>query len=106
MNATVERLEVEPIPMRNKPAFVAPAPEPKKNPVVETLNAFLPVFGALATILAVRLFLLFAVIGAFVLAQAALPDTTYHSMWVLVAYCSFTILPLVWLDLHGKKKSV
>ena len=71
--------------------------------IVKVFNAFLPVFGALATILAVRIFLLFAIIGAFVLAQAALTDTNNHSMWVLISYCSFTILPLVWLDLHGKK---
>ncbi len=88
--------------MRSKPIFEAPE---KPNALAEAFNSLLPIFSALAAILAVRLFLLFAIIGAFVLAQTALADTTYHSLWVLTAYCAFTILPLVWLDLAGKKRA-
>ena len=92
-----------------KPVFVSQ--EPAKEPVKEVksptrfLESLLPVFTALAAILAVKVFLLFAIIGAFVLAQAALPDQTYHGMWVLISYCALTILPLVWLDVCGKKGS-
>lgn len=85
-----------------KPTFTPPPEKP--NPLVKTLEAFLPVFGTLAAVLAVRLFLLFAVVGAFILAQAALTSNDTHSMWVLVVYCAFTILPLVWLDAFGRKK--
>lgn len=103
MTGTVERLNVETVtPMpRSKPVVFAP--EEKENILLRTFNELLPVFGALATILAIRLFLLFAVVGAFILAQAALSDTTYHGVWTLVAYCAFTILPLVWLEVQSKK---
>lgn len=102
MTGTVERLNVEPVtPMRsNKPVFEA---SPKLNPVADFIDSILPVFSALAAVLAVKLFLLFAIIGAFILAQAALSDTTYHGIWVLISYCAFTILPLVFLDIRGKK---
>lgn len=70
--------------------------------VTKIFESLLPVFGALAAVLAVRLFLFFAIIGAFILAQAALPDQTEHGLYILVAYCSLTILPLVWLDSRKK----
>lgn len=102
---SVELLNVEPVtpkiaPM-TKPVFT---PEPKKNALTETLEAMLPVFATLAAVLAVRLFLLFAIIGAFILAQTSLSDSSDKSIWVLIAYCAFTILPLVWLDTHGKRR--
>lgn len=78
--------------------------DPESNFLIKTLNSFLPVFGALATILAVRIFLAFAIAGAFVLAQTAMTDTTFHGVWTLVAYCSFTVLPLVYLDIYGHRK--
>lgn len=107
MTATAERVAVEPIPMtRPKPPVFVPEPAPEKpNPLLSTFNSLLPVFTAITAIIAVRLFLLFAIVGAFILAQNALADTTYHGMWVLVAYCAFTILPLVWMDIYGKRKS-
>jgi ABC-type bacteriocin/lantibiotic exporter with double-glycine peptidase domain len=81
----------------------SPIPE-KPNNFVKTLESFLPVFGVLAAVLAVRLFLLLAVVGAFILAQTALVSNDTHSLWVLVVYCGFTILPLVWLDAYGRSK--
>ena len=86
---------------RPSPVFQEPE-KAKENTSVKALSALLPIFSALAAILAIRLFLLFAVVGAFILAQAALPDTTYHGMFVLIAYCALTILPLVWLDTRKK----
>jgi cellobiose-specific phosphotransferase system component IIC len=100
---TVERLEVEPIVAHKiKPIST---PEAKPNILLETFNSLLPIFAALASILAIRLFLLFAIIGSFILAQAALADMTDHGIWVLISYCAFTVLPLVYLDIHGKKGS-
>lgn len=103
---SVELLQVEPMTPKvapvAKPIFT---PEPKKNALAETLNAMLPVFATLAAVLAVRLFLLFAIIGAFILAQSALTDTTDHGIWVLAVYCAFTILPLVYLEIHGKRSA-
>lgn len=95
---------MEPILVRQKPIFVeTPTKSEKPNAFVEILNAFLPVFGALAAVLAVRLFLLFAIVGAFILAQTALEAESYYRVWVLVSYCSFTVIPLVWLEVYGKK---
>lgn len=105
---TVERLNVEtvtPMTRAKPPVFEVPIPEPKENILLNTFNTLLPVFGAITAVLAIRLFLLFAVVGAFLLAQTALADMTYHGTWTLVAYCAFTILPLVWLDSYGKRKS-
>jgi hypothetical protein len=76
----------------------------EKNPVLSALDTFLPVFGALAAILAVRLFLLLAIIGAFVIAQMAMDDMTNHGLYVLIGYCGFTVIPLCWLDTYGKRK--
>ena len=107
----VERIEAEPIPLRTKPVFAPmtqPTPEPQlttqSNVLLSTFESLLPVFAALTSILAIRLYLLFAVGGAFVLAYAALNETENHSLYVLIAYCVFTILPLAWLDLSGKRK--
>lgn len=93
------------MPQRPKVTIAPPIPEQDApNVLIKTLNSFLPVFGALATILAVRIFLAFAIVGAFVLAQTAMADTTFHGVWTLVAYCSFTVIPLVYLDIHGHRK--
>lgn len=104
----VERIEAEPIPLRTKPVFAIPTTEPQlttqSNVLLSTFESLLPVFAALTSILAIRLYLLFAVGGAFVLAYAALNETENHSLYVLIAYCVFTILPLAWLDLSGKRK--
>lgn len=77
--------------------------EPKSAPV-NFLNTVFPPFAALAAILAIRLFLLFAIVGAFILAQTAMLDATNHGIYVLISFCVFTVLPLVWLDVYGKKR--
>ena len=109
--ALAERVEIE--ELNPKPRVVALPPpaiqpmissEPAKNHLVSALEAFLPVFGALAAIMAVRLFLALAIGGAFFLAWTAMSDTTDHGIWVLIAYCAFTILPLVYLDIYGKQR--
>lgn len=104
----MERLAVEPIPMtqpqKPRPVFVTSEPVKETNTLMKSFEAILPVFSALAAILAVRLFLLFAIVGAFILAQAALSDQTSHGLSILIAYCSLTILPLVWLDIQSKKR--
>lgn len=86
--------------MKSKPVFTE---DPKPHPLINILNSLVPVFTALAAVLAVRLFLLLAITGAFILAEKTLSDTS--GIWVLIAYCTFTILPLVWMDIHSKKGS-
>ena len=60
-------------------------------------------FNALAVILAIRLILLVAVIGAFVLAWAVLktPDAvTIPALVVLGVYAALIVVPIVWLSAH------
>lgn len=101
---TVERLQVETVvPMsRTKPPVFAP--EEKPNALLSTFNSLLPIFSALAAVLAVRLFLLFAIIGAFDLAYMAMTDSDNHKIAVCVFYDLLVVFPLVWLDIQGKKK--
>ncbi len=91
-------MEPIPTPQQARPRPVLFEEPPKEKTQAKLFEALLPVFSALAAVLAVRLFLLFAVVGAFILARAALPDQTDHGLYVLIAYCALTILPLVWLD--------
>lgn len=101
MTATVERLSIETVAVKTKPAIEESLDH--DSGLLNTFNSLLPVFTALASILAIRLYLLLAVTGAFTLALTSLPDTSYHGMWTLVSYCVFTVLPLVWLDSRPKK---
>lgn len=68
-------------------------------------DAILAVFKVLSQILAVRLFLLLAVIGSFVLAYIAMNNDNAHSLMVLAVYLAFTVLPLVALDFMNKRHS-
>jgi len=63
------------------------------------------VIRAISAILAIRLFLLLSVAGAFVLAFMAMADTTSHSIWVLAVYCVLTVLPLVFLSFKDTEKA-
>jgi hypothetical protein len=56
--------------------------------------AFVGTLSAIAAVLASRLLLLLAVLGAFVLAVRSDPGIPY----VLIAYSVLTVLPLVILD--------
>lgn len=56
------------------------------------------VFSAIAMLLAVRVLLLLALVGGFVIAVMALERGTYEADGVLVAYACLFILPLVWLE--------
>lgn len=63
-------------------------------------HAFIGTLTAIAAILASRLLLLLAVVGAFVLAVRATDNT---GLEVLVAYSVITVLPLVWLDVNTRR---
>ena len=67
-------------------------------------SGIISVLQAIAAILAVRVFILLSVIGAFILGYGALGTTDNHSLWVLGIFSVFTILPLVWLDNNTRKK--
>ncbi|MGB6501649.1 MAG: hypothetical protein WBG19_09705 [Thermoplasmata archaeon] len=83
----------------------APARTTSSNKYSVDYSAIVAVIRAISAILAVRLFLLLSVIGSFVLAYLAMLDTTTHSIWVLVAYCVLTVLPLVFLSFKDTVKA-
>ena len=58
----------------------------------------LGVFHAVATLLAIRLLLLLALAGGFVLAVMALQIGTYQAGGVLVAYAVLIVIPLIMLE--------
>lgn len=60
--------------------------------------AALGVFQAIGTLLAVRLLLMLALVGGFVLALMALRSGTYQAGGVLIAYAVLIVIPLIWLE--------
>lgn len=87
------------LPRRNRveaeqpPKPVGPTPPPRVD------QAFIGTLSAIAAVLASRLLLLLSVIGAFVLAVRA---SDIYGMWILIAYCAFTVIPLVVLDVFTR----
>ena len=63
------------------------------------------VYKAIAQVLAIRLFILLAVVGSFYLSYFAMGQENTHSLWALGIYCFFTILPLVYLEIVQRLKS-
>lgn len=60
-------------------------------------------FNALAVILAVRLILLVAVIGALILAWTVLKASepvAIPALVMLAVYCALVVIPVVWLSAH------
>jgi len=70
-----------------------PLPPPKVD------QAFIGTLSAIAAVLASRFLLLLSVIGAFVLA-VRVSDTA--GLYVMIAYCIFTVIPLVTLDIFTR----
>lgn len=109
-SSTVERLAAVPIRPRERPASTAasspPAPVPARSDERETrINAkishngqIISIINVLAKILAVRLYLFFALIGAFVLGLIALDKGSYVALAILIAYGLLTVVPLCILD--------
>ena len=76
-----------------------PPPKPTQN------DALIATFKAIAHILSIRLFLLLAVIGAFVLAFMAMSGSDVHSTWILGVYSAFTVIPLTVWDLLTRRQN-
>lgn len=77
--------------------------------VQSALNAsntsIIGVLHAISAILAVRLILLLSIAGSFALAVMAMQSQTNQAIGLLVSFVALTVLPLVWLDRNGKRKS-
>ena len=76
-------------------------PLPVPPPQSRADQAFVGTLAAIAAVLAVRLWLGLALIGAFVLAVRS--DGT-AGWWVLVAYSLLTVIPLVALDIITRQR--
>lgn len=61
-------------------------------------------YRAVASVLAVRVQLLLSLIGAFVLALFAMQWQSPAGLYVLIAFCALTILPLVALHFLGRPR--
>jgi hypothetical protein len=110
-NNSVERLAVEEVTPRPRlvhPQPVAPLPpsptEEVKQPAAAGIvpikidqSRILVAILAVSRVVAVRLQLLLALIGAFVLALMAMAQQSYLGLSILGAYSILTVLPLVWL---------
>jgi hypothetical protein len=99
----IQRLAVEEVQQTAQvvqpPQFLQAQQNPTSQPSNNEANlALLSVFKALSQILAIRLFLLLAVVGSFVLAYMAMSNPDPHSSWVLAIYNILTIIPLVTWD--------
>lgn len=97
------------MPVQPRPRLVPPtAPvsteTPRQAPAPSRSDrAFVGVLAAIGAILAVRLLLLLAIVGGFVLAVMALTGGTYQAAGVLIAYAVLIVLPLVWLESRPKQ---
>jgi hypothetical protein len=84
----------EPVPQAfHAPSAVVPPPAPPQAD-----RAFVGVLSAVTALLAARLLLLLAIVGAFVLAFAAQRAESYVGLAILVAFCCLTLIPMVYLD--------
>src|SRR5574337_941760 len=90
------RREVEPRARKTEPVATPQAQ-------VQHTAAMLAAFRAISMILAVRLLLLLSIAGAFYLAVMAMDRLSNDSLLVLCAYCLLTVVPLVCLDIKGKR---
>lgn len=129
-NLAVERLAVEELPPRG-PRLVRPVPPPflevQQNPAPLSPPSVPPIAPSAAPVLkpsaaatasahilvailavskvvAVRLQLLLALVGAFVLALMAMAQQSYLGLAIFGAYCVLTVIPLVWLAWPDRSK--
>lgn len=78
-----------------------PTPTPAQP---STLEVVVTAFGALGYALSARALLLLALIGAFVLAVMSITTQTPASLYVLVAYCVFTVIPVAYLEVRRRQQ--
>ena len=111
-SGAVERLRVEPVEPKAKLTVVqpqptaqpTPAPTPSPTPSPYPTVAVLTVLRSIAMVLAIRLQLLWALAGAFILALLAMSQQSYIGLAILAAYCALTVIPLVVLAWPDRQK--
>jgi hypothetical protein len=110
----VERLGVEELPPKTprqstpRPSNLLEPPPGHWTPPVEPdtgrVSAVIEAFTALGYAFSARALLLLALLGAFVLAVIAATHETTASLYVLIAWCVLTILPIVFLEVRRRRE--
>lgn len=108
-SSTVRRLQIEEVSQRKKPqteAIQQPLmPQPVSIPQQpSTLDVVVAAFAGLGYALSARALLLLALIGAFVLSVMATTTQTLSSLYVLIAYCLFTVIPVAYLEIRRRQQ--
>lgn len=116
-DSTLEILEVAEVAERKRrlpptePATILNLP-PQQPRVIEVQrviqreevsDVMLAAFAAMGFALSARLLLLLAIIGGFTLGVMSMERQTATSLWVLGIYCVLMVLPMVWLEIVGKR---
>lgn len=86
---------------------IPPAP-PEQTIVIqrqEVSDVLLAAFSAMGYAVSARFLLFLSMLGAFALAVMALRQPSVFSLVVLGMYSGLTVLPLVWLELNGKRQA-
>lgn len=73
----------------------------RRPDISDQINA---VFAAISRVLAVRLQLLLSLLGAFALAVMAMQWQSSAGLWLLIAWCLLTVIPLVALEWAGRPR--
>ncbi len=94
----VQRLKLEELPEEMVQNNIS-----VQKPVKAGNEVILGVFKAIATVLAIRLFLFLSLVGTFSLSLIAIYDKTSQSLWVVIAYAFLTTGPLAFLEWKGKR---
>lgn len=108
-SSTVRRLQVEEVSQKRKPQMEATQQPllPQTTPTPQqssTLDLVVAAFAGLGYALSARALLLLALIGAFVLSVMATTAQTFASLYVLIAYCLFTVIPVAYLEIRRRQQ--
>ena len=76
--------------------------ETTKSPS-RTFETTAAIFSALGFALSARLLLLLTLVGAFVLGLEAMSLQTTMGLYVLAAYCCFTVVPVTYLEVSKRR---
>ena len=94
---TVQPPSMAPDPVISPPVMAA-APPPTEIATSLIIQQTIGVIAAVTVLTAVRLWLLLALVGAFVLAVMAMQAQTIPALAVMVAYAVLVLIPMVYLQ--------
>lgn len=90
--------------MMQTPTTSSTVPQTDKKPDTSYLSAISGAFSAIAMLLSVRLLLILAIAGAFILGEAAISVQSVYSLITLGIFCAFTMPFLTYLDIQTRRR--